>query len=75
MKRLTGRYENGNAYYDIIPGVSVIERLADIEDILGNEYNLEHLRDLIKENQELEYERQTKRFDLPFKTIPGKEKE
>ena len=40
MKRLTGKYENGTAYYNIIPGESTIDRLAAIEDILGDEYEL-----------------------------------
>lgn len=35
MKRLTGKYENGTAYYNIVPGESTIDRLAAIEDILG----------------------------------------
>lgn len=39
MKRLTGKYENGTAYYNIIPGESTIDRLAAIEDILGEEYD------------------------------------
>ena len=32
MKRLTGKYENGTAYYNIVPGESTIDRLAAIED-------------------------------------------
>ena len=40
MKRLTGKYENGPAYYNIVPGESTIDRLAAIEDILGDEYEL-----------------------------------
>ena len=43
MKRLTGKYENGTAYYNIIPGESTIDRLAAIEDILGDEYDLDEL--------------------------------
>ena len=44
MKRLTGKYENGTAYYNIVPGESTIERLAAIEDILGDEYELDDLK-------------------------------
>ena len=46
MKRLTGKYENGTAYYNIVPGESTIDRLAAIEDILGDEYDLDRLREL-----------------------------
>ena len=43
MKQLTGKYENGTAYYNIVPGESTIDRLAAIEDILGDEYDLNEL--------------------------------
>ena len=43
MKRLTGKYENGTAYYNIIPGESTIDRLAAIEDILGDEYDIKDI--------------------------------
>ena len=43
MKRLTGKYENGTAYYNIVPGESTIDRLVTIEDILGDEYDLDEL--------------------------------
>ena len=48
MKRLTGKYENGTAYYNIVPGESTIERLAAIEDILGDDYELDRLRELVE---------------------------
>ena len=32
MKRLTGKYENGTAYYNIVPGESTIDRLAAYEE-------------------------------------------
>lgn len=52
MKRLTGKYKNGTAYYNIVPGESTIERLAAIEDILGDDYDLDCLKNLIKADQE-----------------------
>lgn len=52
MKRLTGKYENGTAYYNIVPGESTIDRLAAIEDILGDEYNLDRLRELAQADRE-----------------------
>lgn len=52
MKRLTGKYENGTAYYNIVPGESTIDRLAAIEDILGDEYDLDRLRELAQADQE-----------------------
>ena len=52
MKRLTGKYENGTAYYNIVPGESTVDRLAAIEDILGDEYDLDRLRELAQADQE-----------------------
>ena len=52
MKRLTGKYENGTAYYNIVPGESTIDRLAAIEDILGDEYDLDRLRELAQADRE-----------------------
>ena len=31
MKRLTGKYENGTAYYNIVPGESTIDRLHELD--------------------------------------------
>lgn len=52
MKRLTGKYENGTAYYNIVPGESTIDRLAAIEDILGDEYDLDRLRELAQADRD-----------------------
>ena len=52
MKRLTGKYENGTAYYNIVPGESTIDRLAAIEDILGDEYDLDELREMVQAKRE-----------------------
>ena len=52
MKRLTGKYENGTAYYNIVPGDSTIDRLAAIEDILGDAYDLDRLRELAEADRE-----------------------
>ena len=53
MERLTGKYENGTCYYNIIPGESTIDRLAAIEDILGDEYDLDRLRELVEADKTL----------------------
>ena len=55
MKRLTGKYENGTAYYNIVPGESTIDRLAAIEDILGDEYDLDLVQKLIQAYREGRY--------------------
>ena len=53
MKRLTKRYDNRMAYYDEdVSGSDVIDRLADIEDIFRDEYNLEYLKELVEADKE-----------------------
>lgn len=52
MERLTRRCENGFAYYDMVPGESVIDRLADMEDILGDDYDLDRLRELVEADRD-----------------------
>ena len=48
MKRLTERRPNGVIHVDYIEAKeSVMSRLAAIEDILGDEYDLERLRELV----------------------------
>ena len=52
MKRLTRKYGNGMKYYNMAPGESTIDRLADIEDILGDDYDLSRLRELVQADRE-----------------------
>lgn len=66
MERLTGKYENGTAYYNIVPGESTIDRLAAIEDtelkpdtiskirniVLDISGNLDRLRELAQADKE-----------------------
>lgn len=52
MKRLTRKYGNGMKYYNMAPGESTIDRLAEIEDILGDNYDLSHLRELVQADRE-----------------------
>ena len=52
MKRLTGKYKNGTSYYNIVPGESTIDRLAAIEDILGDDYDLDRLRELVEADRD-----------------------
>ena len=55
MKRLTERLENGviNVKY-ASQHESAIHRLATIEDILGDEYDLERLKEAVKLIDKLE---------------------
>lgn len=59
MERLTGRKENGHAYIIGCPDFEiskiigmiiqrVVDKCADIEDILGNDYDLDRLRELVE---------------------------
>ena len=43
MKRLTERYENGTVYNVSETKERAVDRLADIEDILGDEYDLKDI--------------------------------
>lgn len=48
MKRLTSRWQSGIANYSAGKLPDVIERLAKIEDILGDDYDLDRLRELVE---------------------------
>lgn len=52
MERMTHRYRNGIPYYVVDQRESIIGRLASIEDILGDTYDLDHLRELVEADQE-----------------------
>lgn len=63
MKRLTGRKENGCAYIIGCPDFEipeivgliiqrVVDKCAAIEDILGDEYDLDRLRDLVEADRD-----------------------
>lgn len=53
MKRLTERRPNGVIHVDFIEAKeSVMSRLANIEDILGDEYDLDRLRELAQADRE-----------------------
>lgn len=53
MKRLTERYGNGVIYKNIVEAKeSAISRLAAIENILGDEYDLDRLHELAKADKE-----------------------
>lgn len=62
MERLTGREENGHAYiigcpdFEIQKTVGmiiqrVVDKCADMEDILGDDYDLDQLRELVESMQ------------------------
>lgn len=53
MKRLTKRLPNGVIHVDFAKQKeSVMGRLVTIEDILGDEYDLDRLRELVQADQE-----------------------
>ena len=53
MKRLTERRPNGVIHVDFIEAKeSVMGRLAAIEDILGDEYDLDELREMVQAKRE-----------------------
>lgn len=53
MKRLTYRDANGEAWYsDVGTERDRLHRLASIEDILGDEYDLDRLREMVQAKRE-----------------------
>ena len=52
MKRLTERYKNGTVYNVSETKERAVDRLAAIEDILGDEYNLDRLREAAKSGED-----------------------
>lgn len=63
MKRLTGRKEDGHAYVRGCPEFevpkeanmilqSVADKCADLEDILGDTYDLDRLRELVEADKD-----------------------
>ena len=52
MKRLTSRWQSGIANYSAGKLPDVIERLAAIEDILGDDYDLDRLRELVEADRD-----------------------
>ena len=43
---------------------AAVDRLAEIEDILGDDYDLDRLRELVEADREQEFQRHLKRFDI-----------
>ena len=56
MKRLTGKYGNGTIYCNCTQNENAIKRLAAIEDILGDEYELDRVRELVEADREQEFQ-------------------
>lgn len=52
MERLTRRKENGSVYCRLVKGASLIGRMVAIEDILGDDYDLDHLRELVQSDRD-----------------------
>ena len=67
MERLTTKSVNGRPIFKKMPPYEEYEpvrRLAAIKDILGDDYNLDHLRELVEADRNQEFQRQLKRFDI-----------
>ena len=75
MDRLTTRKSNfllpkrGN---DAVSVLQCVDRLAAIEDILGDEYDLDRLRELVEAGREQEFQRQFQRHLKRFDIMPPK---
>lgn len=52
VERLTSRWQSGIANYSAGKLPDVIERLAKIEDILGDDYELDRLRELVEADRD-----------------------
>ena len=52
MKRLTERYKNGTVYNVSETKERAVDRLAAIEDILGDDYDLNRLRELVENDRD-----------------------
>lgn len=52
MKRLTERYKNGTVYNVSETKERAVDRLAAIEDILGDDYDLDRLRELVEADRD-----------------------
>ena len=74
VERLTSRWPCGMANFPAGKLPEVIDRLAAIEDILGGNYDLNRLRELVEADRKREFRRQLKRFDImPTKKTHEKE--
>ena len=52
VERLTSRWSNGMANYPFGKLPEVIDRLAVIEDIMGDDYDLDRLRELVEADRD-----------------------
>ena len=75
MERLTYRDANGEAWYsDAGTEADRLHFIADMENILGGNYDLNRLRELVEADRKREFRRQLKRFDImPTKKTHEKE--
>lgn len=75
VERLTYRDANGEAWYsDAGTEADRLYFIADMENILGGNYDLNRLRELVEADRKREFRRQLKRFDImPTKKTHEKE--
>jgi len=52
MERITKRFPSGIPNYSEGHLLDVIKRLADIEDILGDDYDLDRLREIVQADRD-----------------------
>lgn len=67
MERLTAKNKHGKPIIKDCPNYmefDIINRLSAIEDVLGDDYDLDHLRELVEADRNQEFQRQLKRFDI-----------
>lgn len=69
-----GRKKTGKCNTSADCAQTIADRLAKIEDILGDDYDLDRLRELVEADRKREFRRQLKRFDImPTKKTHEKE--
>lgn len=75
VERLTYCDANGEAWYsDAGTEADRLHFIADMENILGGNYDLNRLRELVEADRKREFRRQLKRFDImPTKKTHEKE--
>ncbi len=75
VERLTYRDANGEAWYsDAGTEADRLHFIADMENILGGNYDLNRLRELVEADRKREFRRQLKWFDImPTKKTHEKE--
>lgn len=67
-----GRKKNGKCNTSADCAQTIADRLAKIEDILGDDYDLDRLRELVEADRKQEFQRQFQRHLKRFDIMPPK---